>query len=105
MLILTKDTLRLTAKTATTTKYWRMKQLSSNQKKPGTMMPIMLRRRKSKSLALENGSEACLEDVLEKILKAEFIQTFLLPKRLNTKLETFIESTCESLINQINTII
>ena len=100
MLILTKDTLRLIAKTATTTKYWRMKQLNSNRKKHGTMMPIMLRRRKPKSLALENGSEACLEDVSEKILKAEFIHTFQLPKRLNAKLETFIESFCESLINQ-----
>ena len=61
---------------------------------------MLLRRKKSKSLALENGSETCLKDVSAKILKAEFIHTLLLPKRLNAKLETFIESTCESLINQ-----
>ena len=41
-----------------------------------------------------------MEYVSEKVLKAEFIPTFLLPKHLNAKLETFIESTCESLINQ-----
>ena len=36
----------------------------------------------------------------EQILKADFKHAFLLPKRLNAKLETIIESTCESLINQ-----
>ena len=44
--------------------------------------------------------ETCLEAVSEQILKADFIHAFLLPKRLNAKLETIIESTCESLINQ-----
>ena len=65
-----------------------------------SMIMVLLRRRKSKSLVLLNGSEACLEAVSEQILKAEFIHTLLLLKRLNAKLETFIESTCELLINQ-----
>jgi len=55
----------------------------------------VVEKKKSKSLALENGSETCLKDVSAKILKAEFIHTLLLPKRLNAKLETLIESTCE----------
>ena len=85
MLILTKDTLMLAAKTTTTTKYWRMTQLNPNQKKLGTMMPIMLRRRKPKGLALENGSETCLEDVFEKILKAEFIHTLFISEPFKCK--------------------
>ena len=70
MLIITQVTVRLIAKTTTTTK---MKQLNSNQRKHGMMMPItksmismLLIRRMTESPELENGSDDFLEVVSEK---------------------------------------